>query len=158
MQRISLQPDRTRSVSYWILFSQIHCSVMVVASSVYVRLVPVRSKVRSGTFCRLTPVRGLQFVHHDIPVRRGRMGRQVPPPRTPRSFPSRTGAGWRCPRPGGTGRTCSPEGNKLYSAFCMRRNPTQIVKINVPSSSWRKTKNTSRSMRFFHEQAFSLTA
>ena len=41
---------------------------MVVASSVYVRLVPVRSKVRSGTFCRLMPVRGLQLIDEDTHV------------------------------------------------------------------------------------------
>ena len=41
---------------------------MVVASSIYVRLVPVRSKVRSWTFCRLTPVRGLQLIDEDTHV------------------------------------------------------------------------------------------
>ena len=32
-----------------------HCSVIVVASKVYVTFVAVRSYVRSGAFCRLTP-------------------------------------------------------------------------------------------------------
>ncbi len=45
-----------------------------------------------------------------------------------------------------------------YSALCMRQKPTEIVKFSVARSSWRKTKNTSKSMRLFHEQTFSLTA
>ena len=46
---------------------------------------------------------------------------------------------------------------KCYSALCMRRKPTQIVKISITRSSWRTTENTSKSMRFFHERTFSLT-
>ena len=38
------------------LIDPFYCSVIVVANKVYVRLVPVRSNVRSGTFCKLTPV------------------------------------------------------------------------------------------------------
>ena len=39
-----------------------YCSVIVAASSVYVTLVPVRSQVRSGTFCRETPEKASSFV------------------------------------------------------------------------------------------------
>ena len=47
---------------------------------------------------------------------------------------------------------------KCYSAHYMRRKPTEIVKFRATRSSWRKTKNTSKSMRLFYEQTFSLTA
>ena len=44
-----------------------------------------------------------------------------------------------------------------YSAHCMRRKPAQIVKLNIACPSWKKTRNASESMRFFHEQSISLT-
>ena len=45
-----------------------------------------------------------------------------------------------------------------YSALSTRRKSAEIVKFSIHRSSWRKTKNTSKSMRLFHEQLFSLTA
>nr|MCR4884287.1 hypothetical protein [Clostridiales bacterium] len=48
--------------------------------------------------------------------------------------------------------------NNCYSALCMRGKPFEIVKFNVTCSSWRKTRNSSQSMRFFHEQDLPLTA
>ncbi len=52
-----------------------YCSVIVVASRVYVRLVPVRSNVRAGTFCRFTPVQvggpHIRMVQDGLAVRKG---------------------------------------------------------------------------------------
>ena len=45
-----------------------------------------------------------------------------------------------------------------YSALSVRRKVAKNVKFSATRSSWRKTKNTSKSMRLFHEQVFSLTA